>query len=292
MMGMMTMTTTIPVTMRRTTMTDPLELYRTAMERREEAVAPAGKNRVWDALSAQLTVAAPTPIYSLGWFRAAAAVFVTASLGLSLWFTVPRTAVLATTDDAMAVVTLDDGSTIRLRPDSELRSTSRGFRTRYQLTGEAWFDIAPQSGGEFVVETASATVTVLGTRFVFGERDRGARVVLAEGRVRFSATADPGSAVILAPGQTSDIGPDGRPTDPAPADLSSETAWTSGLLQLDAMPLSEIVTALSAHFGVELTLPAGWESERIGGSLSLDNLDQSLDELNRLLPEGIEVRRR
>jgi ferric-dicitrate binding protein FerR (iron transport regulator) len=98
--------------------------------------------------------------------------------------------------------------------------------------------------------------------------------------------------VILAPGQASDIGPDGRPTPPTSADIATETAWTSGLLQLDAMPLSDIVAALSAHYGVDLVLPAGWDAERIGGSLSLDDLDQSLDELNRLLPEGIEVRRR
>ena len=273
-------------------MTDPLELYRTAMERREAAVEPAGKDRVWESLSTYVTPAPSTPIYSLGWFRAAAAVFFTASLGLTLWFTVPRTSVLASTDASMAVVTLDDGSTIRLRPDSELRTVSRGFRTRYQLTGEAWFDIAPQSSGTFTVETASASVTVLGTRFVFGERDRGARVVLAEGRVRFSATAEPSASVILAPGQASDIGPDGRPTPPTSADIATETAWTSGLLQLDAMPLSDIVAALSAHYGVDLVLPAGWDAERIGGSLSLDDLDQSLDELNRLLPEGIEVRRR
>lgn len=268
------------------TMSEPLELYRLAMNSREEAVVPMGKERVWAAMNLS------TPIYSMGWFRAAAAVFVTASLGLTLWFTVPRTSILATTEESMAVVKLDDGSTIRLRPDSELRSISRGFRTRYQLTGEAWFDIAPQSSGSFVVETASATVTVLGTRFVFGERERGARVVLAEGRVRFSATAEPSASVLLAPGQSSDIGPDGLPTPPSAADVASETAWTTGLLNLDAMPLSDIVTALSDHFGADLIVPAGWEVERIGGSLSLESLDQSLDELNRLLPEGIEVRRR
>ncbi|MEN9838973.1 MAG: hypothetical protein RL177_452 [Bacteroidota bacterium] len=273
-------------------MTDPLDLYRDAMERREAGVEPSGKDRVWAALETHVNRAPSAPIYQLGWFRAAAAVFFTASLGLTLWFTVPRTTVLASTDESMATVTLDDGSTIRLRPDSELRSLSRGFRTRYQLTGEAWFDIAPQSSGTFVVETASASVAVIGTRFLFGERDRGARVVLAEGRVRFSATADPSASVLLAPGQASDIGADGRPTVPQSADIATETAWTSGLLLLDAMSLTDIVAALSAHYGVELVVPVGWDAERIGGSLSLDDLDRSLDELNRLLPEGIEVRRR
>jgi ferric-dicitrate binding protein FerR (iron transport regulator) len=79
---------------------------------------------------------------------------------------------------------------------------------------------------------------------------------------------------------------------PQSADIATETAWTSGLLLLDAMSLTDIVAALSAHYGVELVVPAGWDAERIGGSLSLDDLDRSLDELNRLLPEGMEVRRR
>ncbi len=272
---------------------DALELYRNAMDSREGAIIPHGKERVWTVLSESILFDSPSiPIYNLGWFRAAAAVMITATLGLTLWFAVPRTSVLASTDESMALVTLEDGSTIRLRPDSELRSLSRGFRTRYQLTGEAWFDITPQSSGSFVVETASASVDVLGTRFLFGERGRGARVVLAEGRVRFSAAAQPSASVLLAPGQSSSIGGDGRPTSPQPIDIETETAWTSGFLQLNAMPLSDIVAALSAHYGVDLILPENWASERIGGSLSLESLNQSLDELNRLLPEGIEVRRK
>lgn len=273
-------------------MTDPIDLYHEAMERRELAVVPVGKERVWATISEHVRATPSAPIYQLGWFRAVAAVFFTASLGLTLWFAVPRTSVLATTEDAMVVVALDDGSTIRLRPESELRSLSRGFRTRYKLTGEAWFDIAPQSSGSFVVETASASVAVIGTRFLFGERERGARVVLAEGRVRFSATSESSASVFLAPGQSSSIGADGRPTKPALADIAKETAWTSGLLLLDSMPLADIVTALSIHYGVDLILPSGWEAERIGGSLSLESIDRSLEELNRLLPEDIQVRRR
>lgn len=272
---------------------EALERYRDAMVASEQTIVPLGKERVWSMLSDRiLPITKSIPIYHLRWVRFAASVIVTASLGLSLWFVVPRTSVLATTDASMALVTLNDGSTIRLRPESELSYVSRGFRTRYKLRGEAWFDIVPQSNSSFVVETVSATVEVLGTRFVFGERDRGARVVLAEGRVRFTATVDPNASVLLAPGQASVIGPDGRPTPPASADIANETAWTFGLLHLDSMPLYDVVAALSEHFGVELVLPDGWESERIGGSLSLDDLNQSLDELNRLLPEGIEVRRR
>lgn len=273
--------------------TDPLDLYRHAMETREQSVESTGKERVWSELSEHINPAAPIGrIIPFGWVRIAAAVILTASLGLTLWFAVPRTSILGSTDESMALVTLSDGSTIRLRPDSEIRSISRGFRTRYQLKGEAWFDITPQSSGSFVVETASATVEVLGTRFLFGERERGARVVLAEGKVRFSATAEPSASVLLAPGQSSAIGTDGAPTPPAPTDIDAEIAWTSGLLLLEAMPLSEVVQALSSHYGVELTLPNGWDSEQIGGSLSLESLNQSLDELNRLLPEGIEVRRK
>lgn len=272
---------------------DALERYRDAMVAYELTITPLGKERVWTILSDHIRpTTAPIPIYNLRWFRIAASVLLTATLGLALWFVVPRTSLLASTDESMAFVTLDDGSTIRLRPDSELRSFSRGWHTRYHLIGEAWFDIAPQSSGSFVVETASASVAVLGTQFVFGERDGGARVVLIEGRVRFSAADQLSASVLLAPGQSSAIGKDGVPTPPAPTDIQAETSWTSGLLQLNAMPLSDIVNALVVHFQVELIFPDSWASERIGGSLSLESLNQSLDELNRLLPAGIEVRRK
>ena len=84
---------------------------------------------------------------------------------------------------------LDDGSTVRLGPDSALRlAFSAGERRVTLLSGEALFDVKPDAQRPFRVVTRDATTTVLGTRFNVATLAGSTSVAVAHGHVRVAAT--------------------------------------------------------------------------------------------------------
>ena len=127
------------------------------------------------------------------WITAAAAV----TIAFTLWNTSRPTgptrdgAVAAqdflTAADETAMVRLDDGSVIRLGPESRLtthpaHSTDQPTR-QVTLEGEAFFSIAADEARPFVVATAAGSARVLGTRFHLAANREELAVVVVEGRV-------------------------------------------------------------------------------------------------------------
>jgi ferric-dicitrate binding protein FerR (iron transport regulator) len=84
-------------------------------------------------------------------------------------------------------VRLPDGSMITLEPNSRLIYPHRftGNTREVGLTGEAFFEVAPNHEKPFIVHTANIMATVLGTSFNVEAYPNGiAKVVVATGRVK------------------------------------------------------------------------------------------------------------
>lgn len=183
---------------------------------------------------------------------AAAAVAGACIFAVILW---PRTATLTVPAGDTAETTLADGSHVILNASSTLTYGKGLFADmrRVYLDGEAYFDVA-EGERTFRVETFNATVSVLGTSFnvraVRDGRRPSTSVVLESGIVQLEA----GEAVVLRPGEMSDVDRDGVPRAPKRAPLEAFTAWRSGGFAMIDKPLYAVMEELERRFGVEISL--------------------------------------
>lgn len=147
------------------------------------------------------------------------------------------------------LVTLKDGSRIRLDTSSRVRVRLRSSERQVELAaGQAFFEVAPDPSRPFVVRADGAAITALGTRFDVSRRSSGVEVTLVEGKVRVDGSAKnrkgswtlkPGEQVML----SADL--------PAPriraVDAGSATSWTTGRLVFQGAPLSEAVAEVNRY---------------------------------------------
>lgn len=204
----------------------------------------------------------------------------------------------------LASAALPDGSRIDLNARSDL--TVRLYRQRRVVTlhrGEARFDVAPDAGRPFTVETRAGNVTVVGTAFSVSDRGGPVSIEVEHGHVRFSAL-DPGA-------RTGWFGPRGglaeMPIAPiAPIDLQAgqaltwrnglpgpvtrialgqAAAWRDGWLVFDNRRLDEALPAINAHREQALVLG----DDRVAampltGRFRAAESDRLLDALPAILP--------
>ena len=176
-------------------------------------------------------------------------------------------------------VTLDDGSTVMLASSSRLMvETEDDGKRRVRLAGEALFEVVP--GAEpFVVETATALTTVLGTTFGVDATEIETEVVLANGSVKLATRVDPELSVRLEPGQRSRVVGGQAPEPPARADVVTSLAWT-GTWYFHNAPADEVAARFSEHYEVPIALAPSLASVRVGGAYSADRpVEESLQAL-------------
>ena len=79
---------------------------------------------------------------------------------------------------------LSDGTVVWLNSRSTLRYPNKfsGTERRVELTGEAFFEVAPDESMPFIVNTDQYDIRVLGTKFnVFAYKDNNVKTSLVEG---------------------------------------------------------------------------------------------------------------
>ncbi|MEM1044013.1 MAG: FecR domain-containing protein [Bacteroidota bacterium] len=164
-------------------------------------------------------------------------------------------------------VALADGSTVLLAEASRLMvDTEDDGERRVRLTGEALFEILP-NGEPFVVETATALTTVLGTTFGVTANDVETEVVLASGSVELATRLEAGQSVRLEPGHRSRVVGAQAPEPPTRTDIAEALAWT-GTWHFQATPLGDIAERLSAHYAVPINVHPSLAADRVTGPFS------------------------
>ncbi len=204
-------------------------------------------------------------------WRSAAAVAVVAFAAI-LVFILQRDAGFETYETAAGetrTVTLDDGSTVMLAASSRLLvETEDNGERRVRLAGEALFEVVP-SDEPFVVETATALTTVLGTTFGVEANELETDVVLANGSVKLATRLEPEQSVRLEPGQRSRVVGGQPPEPPVRADVVETLAWT-GTWYFHNAPADEVAARFSTHYGVPILLDPSLAAVRVGGAYSAD----------------------
>ena len=90
----------------------------------------------------------------------------------------------------MANVALDDGSRVRLGPDSAIAvAYTPGHRNIRLLRGQAWFEVHPDPARPFRVEAEGIAATALGTAFDVRMIGPDRSVAVGHGRVRVEGAA-------------------------------------------------------------------------------------------------------
>ncbi len=182
----------------------------------------------------------------------------------------------------MATLNLEDGSEVTLRPNSRLwKKQFSDDEQIYLLDGEAFFDVVSNPERRFSVEAGDAVVTVLGTRFIVNNWGDTGSVFLEEGRVRFE-TRDASSSVELSPGESSRIR-DGAVMQPVSGEAEVYTDWLNNLIVLEGQTTAQLFAELEQHYDIRLSAEADIYSDTLGGSIQLNSLNQTLDDLSTVL---------
>lgn len=218
-------------------------------------------------------------------FLKVAAVLVV-SIFITLFFfqtEVNQPTLLAQSNAEQVTYTLNDGSSIHLRPSSTLFAISKtDAEIRYKLEGEAFFQVTPNQDRRFIVEAGTGIVEVTGTSFNVREWGSETIIYLQEGAVQFS-NSNGSKKVILSPGEMAVAHNNQSITDPVKADPEQFLSWQQNEIIFENRTAESIIKELEYHYSIEINAPEHVKNEVLGGSLSLENQSISLQNLGIVL---------
>lgn len=160
---------------------------------------------------------------------------------------------LTTNASEMVTVRLDDGTIVRLGPESRLRFGGPSYGPReVSLDGKAYFAVAKDRERPFHVHTSAGEVSVLGTRFELQSQKKDLRLLVIQGLVEVDAGK---GRVEVAAGQMSRV-VEGAPPVVLPAvdAFSGVDEWVGQVIFFEATPLDQVAHELSEHYGREVVL--------------------------------------
>jgi len=161
------------------------------------------------------------------------------------------------TDKAVAEHLLRDNSKIWLNAKSELAEISDfKLERKVSLTGEAFFDIAPDKNKPFVIETGeNSYVKVVGTSFNLVNTEEAFDLAVYTGRVEFHALD---RVIVLQSGdRVRKLNGAYVKTENTDSNLIS---WKSGRIVFDNVPVANVFKTLSEHYNIEIDIAAHLDS--------------------------------
>lgn len=177
-------------------------------------------------------------------------------------------------------ILLPDGSKVWLNAVSRLSYpvAFTGKNRSVTLSGEAYFEIAPDRQKPFYVQTAEATVHVLGTSFnvMAYTNEPQMRTTLLSGKIRLTpasqsagnagaAGANNAPAITLAPGQQATRTATGFEIHDT--DAEEAIAWKNGYFQFDRARLPDIMRQLARWYDVEVIYEGQAPGELFSGQI-------------------------
>ena len=193
------------------------------------------------------------------------------------------------------LLTLTDGSTVRLNANSSLKFTDSQTRDlKLWLQGEAYFDIVRKTGADertITVHTPDGKVQVLGTEFNVNTFKEGTEVVLKEGSVKVGLLGKDGAVTLsktMKPRELSQFTAHGADIHIKQINPELYTSWTDSKLIFDHTPMSEIAERIKNIYGVEFIMTDPKLSKiEISGSIPNDNLPMLLRALEKIIQKPV-----
>lgn len=178
----------------------------------------------------------------------------------------------------VGLVTLDDGSKVRLAPDSRL-SIATGFGPKLRavkLSGAANFDVAKGGASDFRVYTGNSLIVAKGTSFSVRSypEDSATTVVVSDGAVEVRQdkdvrTVNAGNALFIAMGAA--------PRAASPDERAEADAWRSGTLTITNRQLRDVLPQLKRWYNLDVHVPeSAMLNRRVTLRASLDSSRQAI----------------
>jgi ferric-dicitrate binding protein FerR (iron transport regulator) len=177
-------------------------------------------------------------------------------------------------------VTLPDGTKVWLNALSSLSFplSFSGSQRQVRLTGEAYFEVAPDKTHPFLVETSHTEVHVLGTSFNIKSYsdETTTTTTLVTGAVK---VASGHKEHILQPGQQSIADQQGS-FAVAPANIEEAIAWKDGYFVFHNSGIRDIMRQASRWYDVNIQYEVNTEDLQFGGRISrFSNISELLKNL-------------
>ncbi len=213
----------------------------------------------------------------------AASLLVAAFIGIAAYFYLSQQPeLIASSSATIQAVTLADGSRVTLRPYSTIKALNVSNSDQsYKLEGEAYFEVKSNRNRTFSVTAGSGKVTVLGTTFNLSSWGNQTQVYLEEGSIEFM-NIETDDSVTLNPGEAAEIGPDKR-LSTEPAEIIEYTDWMNRELTFSNRSAGYVFNEMEQEFNITISAPDSVINTRLSGSLSLESLDTSLEDLSLVL---------
>ena len=158
-------------------------------------------------------------------------------------------------DEKTLVKTLADGSVIYIAQNS-LFSFPREFKAgsrNVELKGEAFFDIAPNPGRPFVIETSEALIQVLGTAFnVKTNNGKGFEMFVDRGKVKVTLKKNPSHSEMVIAGEK--ISAFRNSLVKSKHSAANAASWYKQRMQFKDETLQNIITVLNRNFNTTFVL--------------------------------------
>lgn len=236
------------------------------------------------------------------WMQAAALLVVAGASGLIGRFAIrsqtnngqPAMRLVATGRGQRAMLTLGDGSRVVLGVDSRLRFAEGFGRARRDvyLEGDALFEVEHDVARPFVVHTAKALTTDLGTVFAVRDykADKKVTIAVRTGKVAMQPLATragrrehnviPSAPILLGPGQSATLTSDGQISS-RNTQVESYFAWTEGRLVFENTPLSDVAVTLERWYDVQIQLSPLVARRTVNASFDDDGVETVLKLIGR-----------
>ena len=194
------------------------------------------------------------------WMAAAAVAALVVVAGGILYKQTPRNTVLVTLttgNGEIRNIVLPDGSSVTLNANAVLQYDSITWNTNQRevwINGEAFFNVAPDAAGKFIVHAGNALkIQVLGTRFNVMARTSDIRVVLNSGKVKVDLSkGNTHQTVVLDPGEMADYTVATGMIQRISADTSQLTSWRNNQFIFRGSNLKDISEQIEEQFGVKV----------------------------------------
>lgn len=148
---------------------------------------------------------------------------------------------------------LPDGTKIYLNAGSSLRYPDQfsGETREIFLTGEAYFEVAPDSLHPFIVHTAEVAVRVLGTSFNVNAYPDGKwiKTTLVQGQIE---TRCGEKSFIMKPGTQVAYNKETGKAECIPVNTRQYTSWKNGYYDFEDMPLGELMQIFTRWYNVKI----------------------------------------
>jgi len=208
-------------------------------------------------------VSRPSGSRWIGWARVAATVVLIGALSVLTYrsFQTPdsidQTATLLTQSTTTTThrLTLPDGSTVLLNRKSSIRYPGEftGKTREVTLTGEAFFDITPNTNQPFIIHAQDTDVRVVGTSFGVRAYDRNVRVSVKTGRV---VVRKKQQEIALVPGQQATVDETADTLRRLPRFDINALAYSTKKLEFTNQSLASVVETLSDYYQTDIDLSA------------------------------------